>query len=332
MKIILSGLLIICLLFISACGSASTPTVTTLLSTEATLLGTKPSPSRTPTAQPTALRRYQADSEWIQTAQPTVPPPSPADAEWTTASPETPQEEMMLMPYGQYCSQFAALAEDCRSVAGGYEYYFDTNIAFLEKDLYDKDYLYPDYPLMRKKTGDTKGVSIGIYGYNFEIKNDCLYIKSGNFFANDWQCWTMRALSLKDGSVSEGLDSINLYFPPTGTTVYFTHDTGGNTIYHSNPDLTDIEEFTIHLPDWDIISETIKTLGYGEMSADDFKQCLFITKVENGWIYFSDQLCMRSDEFAYDGIYRISLDGTKIEKVDKGDFTPESEYEYDCGA
>lgn len=194
-------------------------------------------------------------------------------------------------------------AENCRTVVDGAEYYFDTNYYIFQ------DY-FPEFPLF-KRNKDGWAEYMGTTGFSFQVNGDYIYIKS-DVLQEDWPDGTLtRVVNLIDGSIYPAGRNIDIFVPSEGDRVYLT--LLDNRIFIAFPSLEEDRVIDVEIPDKEQIEEeTGKSL-------EKYDVFMSITDVEDGWIYFRYLIFEYEVSDLYEGNYRITTDGKKIEKTDEGE-------------
>lgn len=222
-----------------------------------------------------------------------TPPQTP------TAAP-TPKESHTDVPY--HIQQ----AEKYRVTIDDVEYYFDTDDYIFDLNL--------EFPLFKQEK-DKWPEYLGTTGFAFQVNGDYIYVQS-DVLQEDWPDGTLtRVVNLVDVTIRPVKRNIRIFIPEEEDRVYYTWV--DNSITVAYPSLETDYVIEVNIPDREKIEE-----DSGE-DLDHYETGISIRRVENGWIYFKCFIFMYEGPGLYEGNYRITTDGRKIEKTDKGELFAE---------
>ncbi len=238
------------------------------------------------------------------------PAPSPSE---TMSAPLTiiGQQESPPLESGEAAGEAAIdsawknNAQKLHAVHKSFEYYFDTDEPV---SIGDED----DYPLYKRNTESGETAYTGITGYLFTASDKYLYVQS-DIEIGDNTVYQTRILSMDDGAVYPVEKDAAILIAPGEKKVYYSRP-NESAVYIADPLARNAKKIKVKLPD---IAAVLEKADYGGL-AGNLEYNIAITRVGDGFVYFTCTAADISLDTVYSGGYRVSMDGKTIEKTDEG--------------
>jgi hypothetical protein len=198
--------------------------------------------------------------------------------------------------------------ENNMTVAGDWVYYLDINSKTMVNG-------YEEYFIHKQKQDGSEDTNLKIAGFKFDIIGDYIYVDVDSNDDGSFDHWKTARYNL-DGTGKKDFDYTDMFRLYAGSKLYFTcfNDC---TVYMADNAAESIVPLKVTIPDDATIKDQLKDVST-QVSL------LSITKVEDGWINFVYEVADKEPDkdaaLVYTGNYRISPDGSKVEKVDAGTY------------
>lgn len=203
-------------------------------------------------------------------------------------------------------------AQACKVTIDGWTYYLDTENPVQVRDD-------DEYPLYRENEEDTQ--YLGTTGFEFLIAGKYIYVKQAVYFG-DYGHWLTRRVDLNGRTSKLVGESWNIFVSTNPKKLYITDEWDGKILI-ADYACEHIKTIKIILPDWkQITKKYMDAYKYteGNVTGDMLGTFINVTSEKDGWIYFECGVEELPNVGVYNGNYRIKTDGSKIEKIDKGDW------------
>ncbi len=166
-----------------------------------------------------------------------------------------------------------------------------------------------DPPLCRKNDETAEAEDMGLRGFQFDIIGSYLYLDSNyaDLDENGNQTWYTTRMSL-DGTGQRRLEyrSMSERLIPEGSSQFYFTVAGDSAVYISDFACENITVLMITLPDSNDLDSKLGSKK--ELQLD-------ISEVEGGIITFAVTYLTPEGIQMYKGTYKISIDGTTVEKI-----------------
>lgn len=167
------------------------------------------------------------------------------------------------------------------------------------------------YYIHRKKVGGTEDIRLNVACYKFSIYENHIFADVDIAQDEGFTHWKTYRYDL-NGDNKKDMGYTDMIRMIAGGKMYFTcfNDT---TVYSSDPAGENVQPIKVNIPDADTIHSALK-------DASAQVSLLTIQEVKDGWITLVYQVADKQPSLLYSGHYRISLDGSKVEKLDEGSY------------
>jgi hypothetical protein len=193
---------------------------------------------------------------------------------------------------------------EIQAVVGEWIYYLDLNNPIQVNDS-------EEYPLHRAKKDGSGDEDLKVTGIDMTVTPDFIYTDI-NEQMGKFRHWDTLRVSL-DGSEVRTIgyqDTIRFSSAESDKMLFTSFN--NNTIYISDTGCENVKPLKVNIPDLNSIEKAI---------AADTVFTIVVTDMDTEWIYFDYAVFYSSEEDErYAGGYRISQDGSKIEKTDDGEY------------
>ena len=184
----------------------------------------------------------------------------------------------------------------------GKVYYLDVN------DPVAADYS-EDPPLRVKNTDGSSDMALGIRGFQFDIIGSYIYVDSNDpdLSSAGEQTWSTTRMNL-DGSGKQMLEYANMSsrLVPQGEQKFYFTTLGDSAIYISDFACENVTTVIVELPDRSELDRKLDKNKILNLSIDG---------VADGAINFKASFVSQNGTELYNGTYKISADGSSIEKI-----------------
>jgi hypothetical protein len=193
---------------------------------------------------------------------------------------------------------------EIQAVVGEWIYYLDLNNPIQVNDS-------EEYPLHRAKKDGSGDEDLNVTGIDMTVTPNFIYTDI-NEQVGKFRHWDTLRVSLDGSEVRKiGYQDTIRFSNAESDTMLFT-SFNNNTIYFSDTGCENVKPLKVNIPDLSLIEKTI---------AAETVFAIVVTDMNTEWIYFDYAVFYSSEEDErYAGGYRISHDGSKIEKTDDGEY------------
>lgn len=219
-----------------------------------------------------------------------------------SVTPETTLPPGASIPAGDEGTQEREAFKKMKVKSGEWTYYADWKRMFHIEDGYD-------CPIKRIKNDGSSDTDLGITGFEFILAGKYIYVNK-NLVFGDFGHWDTVRMDL-DGGNKKQMEYEAMDIKVYGERIYFVLF-NESVLYAADSACEQVKKYDITVPDQQAIKDKMKDIF------SIYK--LRIKDVKDGWIYFYYGLLDTDTMPFYEGNYRVNLDGTKVEKTDKGTF------------